>query len=151
MVRAPRVCLSIRPNTGPAGRPAVGRGQHVWSHQMKHRVAFSALNRSPEHKWAMLRQVLLRRHFSLTLQLSLKCFRNMVTSLIEHERIQTTVPKAKELRILAEKMITLGKRGNSDAWSKANGIIQSEFCTRKVFEDFAVRYAYVACIVGARD
>ena len=62
---------------------------------MRHRVAFRKLNRTSEHRLAMLR--------------------NMVTSLIEHDRIRTTVPKAKELRRVADKMVTLAKAILSDA------------------------------------
>jgi large subunit ribosomal protein L17 len=58
---------------------------------MKKRIAFRKLGRQPTHKWAMLR--------------------NMVTSLIKHERIVTTLPKAKELRKLADKVVGLGKNG----------------------------------------
>ena len=58
---------------------------------MRKRIKFRKLGRTGKHKWAMLR--------------------NMVTSLIYHERIQTTLPKAKELKILAERVIGLGKEG----------------------------------------
>ena len=58
---------------------------------MKKRIAFRRLGRTTSHKWAMLR--------------------NMVTSLIKHERIETTLPKAKELRHLADKVVGYGKDG----------------------------------------
>jgi large subunit ribosomal protein L17 len=58
---------------------------------MRHRVGQRKLQRDTEHRMAMLR--------------------NMVTSLLQHERIKTTVPKAKEARPIAERMITLAKRG----------------------------------------
>ncbi|OEU20258.1 ribosomal protein L17 [Fragilariopsis cylindrus CCMP1102] len=62
---------------------------------MKKRLAqFRKLNRTPSHKWSMLR--------------------NMMSSLIEHERIVTTEAKAKELRHLADQMITLAKKGNTN-------------------------------------
>lgn len=57
--------------------------------RMRHRKAFRKLNRTSSHRWAMLR--------------------NMVTQLITHERIKTTVPKAKELRRVADSMVTLAK------------------------------------------
>jgi ribosomal protein L17 len=59
---------------------------------MRKRVAFRKLGMNGEHRWAMLR--------------------NMVTSLIHHERIMTTTARAKELRRVAEKMITHAKKGN---------------------------------------
>lgn len=60
---------------------------------MRKRLAFRKLGRTSTHKWAMLR--------------------NMVTSLIKHERIQTTEPKAKELRKLADKMVGHAKNGTT--------------------------------------
>mmetsp|Transcript_53107 Transcript_53107/g.128936 ORF Transcript_53107/g.128936 Transcript_53107/m.128936 type:complete len:201 (-) Transcript_53107:414-1016(-) len=60
---------------------------------MKKRIAFRKLSRKPAHKWSMMR--------------------NMVSSLIEHERIVTTVAKAKEIRHLADQMVTLAKKGGS--------------------------------------
>ena len=62
---------------------------------MKHRVVGRRLDRTTEHRTAM--------------------FRNMVTSLIEHERITTTAPKAKELKRIADKIITLAKKGGVHA------------------------------------
>jgi large subunit ribosomal protein L17 len=75
---------------------------------MKKRIAFRKLNRTPAHKWSMLR--------------------NMVSSLIEHERIVTTEPKAKELRHLADQMITLAKKGQhipntSSSKDKHSGVV----------------------------
>ncbi len=72
---------------------------------MKHRVAGRKLGRNPSHRKAMLR--------------------NIVTSLLEHERIVTTVPKAKEVRRIAEKMITLGKRGDLHARRQALSYIRT--------------------------
>ena len=67
-------------------------------------------------------------------------FRNMVTSLLEHERIQTTDAKAKELRGVAERMITLGKRGTLHARRQALRTIRSKDVTSKVFDELADRY-----------
>jgi large subunit ribosomal protein L17 len=64
----------------------------------------------------------------------------MVTSLLEHERIQTTDAKAKDLRRVAEKMITLGKRGDLHARRQALRVIRSRTVTAKVFEDLAERF-----------
>jgi large subunit ribosomal protein L17 len=67
-------------------------------------------------------------------------FRNMVTSLLEHERIQTTDAKAKELRRWADKMITLGKRGDLHARRRALSVLRSKGVTAKVFDELAERY-----------
>ena len=66
--------------------------------------------------------------------------RNMVTSLLEHERIRTTDAKAKDLRRVAEKMITLGKRGDLHARRQALRVIRSRSVTAKVFKDLADRF-----------
>jgi large subunit ribosomal protein L17 len=64
----------------------------------------------------------------------------MVTSLLEHERIQTTDAKAKEVRRVAERMITLGKRGTLHARRRAMRIIRRREVTAKVFDELADRY-----------
>jgi large subunit ribosomal protein L17 len=66
--------------------------------------------------------------------------RNMVTSLIEHERITTTDLKAKELRRLAEKMITLGKRGDLHARRQAMRVLRTKEVVAKLFDMVAPRY-----------
>ncbi len=66
--------------------------------------------------------------------------RNLVTSLLEHEKIQTTDAKAKEARRVAEKMITLGKRGDLHAMRQALAVIKKREVVRKVFDTLAVRY-----------
>jgi large subunit ribosomal protein L17 len=65
----------------------------------------------------------------------------MVTSLLEHERIVTTVPKAKETRRVAEKMITLGKRGDLHARRQAMAYIRSRDVVAKLFDEISVQYA----------
>ena len=87
---------------------------------MKHRVAFRKLNRSSKHRRAMLR--------------------NMVTSLIHHERITTTVPKAKELRRVADQMITLGKKGDLSARRRAAAYLMDDRSLSKLFTVLANRY-----------
>ena len=87
---------------------------------MRHRKSGRKLNRSSSHRVALLR--------------------NMVTSLLEHERIQTTDAKAKELRGVAERMITLGKRGDLHARRQALGVIRSKEVTAKVFDELAERF-----------
>ena len=68
-------------------------------------------------------------------------FRNMVTSLLEHERIVTTREKAKELRPIAEKMITLAKRGDMHARRQALSYIRSKDVVHKLFTDIQAQYA----------
>ena len=67
-------------------------------------------------------------------------FRNMVTSLLEHERIETTDAKAREVRRIAERMITLGKRGDLHARRHALRVIRSRDVAAKVFGDLAERF-----------
>lgn len=66
--------------------------------------------------------------------------RNMVTSLLEHESIKTTDARAKALRSLADKMITLGKRGDLHARRQAMEVIRSQKVTHRLFEEIAPRY-----------
>ena len=88
---------------------------------MRHRVAFRKLNRTSSHRLAMLG--------------------NMVSSLLEHEAIQTTLPKAKEARRVAERIITLGKRGGLDNVRRAARTIHDKGLLQKVFGDLKDRYA----------
>lgn len=71
----------------------------------------------------------------------LAVLRNMVTSLIEHERITTTDTRAKELRRLADKMVTLGKRGDLHARRLAMRVIREKRVAKKLFEEIAPRFA----------
>ena len=87
---------------------------------MRHRVRTRKLGRTSAHRKAM--------------------FRNMVTSLLEHERIQTTDAKAKELRRVAERLITLGKRGDLHARRQALRVIRNRDVAAKVFDELAERY-----------
>ena len=86
---------------------------------MRHRKAGRKLGRSSSHRQALLR--------------------NMVTSLLDHERIQTTDAKAKELRRFTERMITLGKRGDLHARRQALRVIRSKEVTAKLFDELADR------------
>ncbi len=88
---------------------------------MRHRKAGRKLNRTTSHRLMMLR--------------------NMVTSLFEHERIETTEAKAKELSRLAERLITLGKRGDLHARRQAMRIINSKKVAQKLFNDITPRFA----------
>jgi large subunit ribosomal protein L17 len=87
---------------------------------MRHRVRAGVLGRSSSHRLAM--------------------YRNLVTSLLEYERIETTDAKAKGVRRLAERMITLGKRGDLHARRRALRVIRSRKVTAKVFDDLAERF-----------
>lgn len=88
---------------------------------MRHRKSGRKLNRTSSHRKAM--------------------FANMAASLIEHEQIVTTLPKAKELRPIVEKLVTLGKRGDLHARRQVIAQIQDEAQTRKLFAAIAPRYA----------
>jgi large subunit ribosomal protein L17 len=88
---------------------------------MKHRVAGRRLDRTTEHRTAM--------------------FRNMVTSLITHERIVTTTPKAKELKRIADKIITLAKKGGTHARRLAFKDVRDPSALAKLFETLAPRFA----------
>ncbi len=88
---------------------------------MRHRKANNKLGMRTSHRVAMLR--------------------NMVTSLLEHESIVTTDARAKALRILADKMITLGKRGDLHARRQALAVIRSKQVTHDLFSDIAPRFA----------
>jgi large subunit ribosomal protein L17 len=67
--------------------------------------------------------------------------RNLATALLEHERIITTEPKAKELRRVADKLVTLGKRGNLHARRQALQVVRSNAVVRKLFDEIAPRFA----------
>jgi large subunit ribosomal protein L17 len=88
---------------------------------MRHRIAGRKLNRTSSHRKAMLN--------------------NMVTSLMEHERIHTTVPKAKEARRLAEKVITLGKKGGLNNIRLASKVVKNRALLQKIFGELKDRYA----------
>ncbi len=66
--------------------------------------------------------------------------RNLVTSLLEHERVRTTDAKAKEARRIAERMITLGKRGTLHARRRAARVLRSRSTVSKLFDTLAARY-----------
>lgn len=67
-------------------------------------------------------------------------FRSLVTSLLDHERIETTEAKAKEVRGLTERMITLGKQGGLPARRRALAFIRSKAVVSKLFDDVAGRF-----------
>jgi large subunit ribosomal protein L17 len=87
---------------------------------MRHGKAHRKLNRTAEHRRAM--------------------FANMAAALIKHEQIVTTLPKAKELRPIAEKLVTLGKRGDLHARRQAIAQIRDLPMVKKLFEVIGPRY-----------
>ena len=87
---------------------------------MRHRIGRRKLNRTSQH-----RQML---------------FRNMAQALIKHEQIVTTLPKAKELRPVVERLITLGKRGDLHARRLAHARLRDDAMTKKLFEVLGPRY-----------
>jgi len=91
---------------------------------MRHRKAGLKLNRTPSHRHAM--------------------FRNMVTSLLKHERIRTTGAKAKEIRRWADHLITLAKRGDLHARRQALAIVREKEVVHKLFEQADERFGAVS-------
>ena len=87
---------------------------------MRHRKAGNQLGRNPSHRRAMLR--------------------NMVTSLLKYEQIETTDAKAKSLRPIAEKMISLAKRGDLHARRQALAYIKDKTVTHRLFDELKDRY-----------
>ena len=88
---------------------------------MRHNVSGRKLNRTPAHRKML--------------------YRNLVTALFKHERIQTTVPKAKEARQVAEKLITFAKRGDLHARRQAARKINEPEVLQKLFAEIGPRYA----------
>ena len=67
-------------------------------------------------------------------------FQNMAAALLKHEQISTTLPKAKELRPIVEKLITLGKRGGLHARRQAWSVLRDDVITTKLFDTLGPRY-----------
>jgi large subunit ribosomal protein L17 len=88
---------------------------------MRHKVSGRQFGRSAGHRKAL--------------------YRNLVTDLLDHEKIQTTEPKAKEIRSIAEKIITLGKNGSLSARRRTLSFVYQERVADKVFKELASRYA----------
>ena len=80
------------------------------------------------------------RKLGVTTSHRLAMFRNMATSLLKHEQITTTLPKAKELRPYVERIITLGKRGGLHARRQAHAQVMDEKVVDKLFTTLADRY-----------
>ncbi|KKL88711.1 hypothetical protein LCGC14_1921980 [marine sediment metagenome] len=88
---------------------------------MRHARGYRRLNRTHEHRKAM--------------------FANMAGSLIEHEQIKTTLPKAKELKRIIDKLVTLGKRGDIHARRQAASRLKQDVYVAKLFDVLGPRYA----------
>ncbi len=80
------------------------------------------------------------RKLGVTSTHRLAMFRNMAVALLKHEQITTTLPKAKELRPVAEKLITLGKRGGLHARRQAYAQLRDDKIVSKLFDGLATRY-----------
>jgi large subunit ribosomal protein L17 len=87
---------------------------------VRHRKKGRQLGRQTKHRWAL--------------------FRNLVTSLLDHERIETTEAKAKEIRGFTDRMITLGKEGTLPARRRALAFLRSKDVVSKLFADVAGRF-----------
>ena len=81
------------------------------------------------------------RRFARSISHRKSMFANLAVSLLEHEQIVTTLPKAKDLRPIVEKLVTLGKRGDLHARRQAISQIGSEAAVKRLFETIAPRYA----------
>ncbi|MCH8198376.1 MAG: 50S ribosomal protein L17 [Proteobacteria bacterium] len=88
---------------------------------MRHGLHGRKLNRTSAHRRAM--------------------FANMAVALLKHEQIKTTLPKAKELRPIVDKLVTLGKRGSLHARRQALSFLRDKGITGKLFDTLAARYA----------
>jgi large subunit ribosomal protein L17 len=88
---------------------------------MRHAMRGRKLGRTTAHRWAL--------------------FRNQLQSLVKHERITTTLPKAKELRPIFEKAVTQGKRGTLHARRRVRRWIPDRHLVQKLFDDIAPRFA----------
>ena len=87
---------------------------------MRHRTSGRKFNRTSSHRQAM--------------------FANMAAALIKHEQIKTTLPKAKDLRRVVDRLITLSKRGNLHARRQALSVLRDTKITGKLFDELAERY-----------
>ena len=88
---------------------------------MRHKIAGRSFSRQSGHRKSM--------------------FKNLAQALIKHEQITTTLPKAKDLRPVVEKLITLGKKGSLHARRMAYAQLRDEDTTKKLFDVLAQRYA----------
>ena len=87
---------------------------------MRHGISGRKLNRTSSHRKAM--------------------FKNMAVAVIKHEQIRTTLPKAKTMRPLIDKLVTLGKRGTLHARRQAFAFLRDDAVVQKLFDSLATRY-----------
>jgi len=87
---------------------------------MRHRIAHRKLNRTPSHRRAL--------------------FMNMANALIKHEQVNTTLPKAKELKRVVDKLVTLGKKGGLHRRRQAFAQLRDDAMVAKLFDTLADRY-----------
>src|SRR5437867_9297862 len=103
----------------------LANSKHLWqdrvSPRMRHRKRTIKLGRTAEHRRALLA--------------------NQVCALIQHQRIQTTLAKAKAVRPLAERMVTLGKNGSIHARRRALAVLRQKSVVKKLFDEIAQRSA----------
>lgn len=88
---------------------------------MKHKIAGRKLNRTSAHRKAL--------------------FRNLAKALIMHEHIKTTLPKAKDLRPIVEKMITAARKGTLHARRTLSSFLQDSYAVKKIMDTLAVRFS----------
>src|SRR5436189_4493067 len=107
-----------RPDRLPKSKPRI---EHRVRHAMRHQKKTIKLGRTAEHRKALLA--------------------NQVCSLIEHQRIKTTLAKAKAVRPLAERMVTLGKNGSIHARRRALAVLRQKGAVKTLFDEIAQRSA----------
>jgi len=88
-----------------------------------------------------MRHGMVSRRFDRPIGYRQMMFRNLVTEILDHEKIKTTAPKAKAIRGMAEKMITLAKSGDLGARRQAVAFITDSKVTEKLFKELGPRYA----------
>ena len=88
---------------------------------MRHNLGYRKLNKTPEHRKAL--------------------FKNMLNSLIKYEQINTTLPKAKELKPQIDKVITIGKKNDLNNKKKLFSKLQDQYSVKKVFNELSKRYS----------
>jgi large subunit ribosomal protein L17 len=88
-----------------------------------------------------MRHGMVSRRFDRPIGVRQMMFRNLVTEILDHEKIKTTEPKAKAVRGMAEKMITLAKAGDLSSRRKALAFITDNKVTEKLFKELGPRYA----------
>src|SRR3979409_484065 len=121
LARCPAILIWANAGGPPATGPTSRRHRtSIEEYEMRHGKVHRKLNRTAEHRRAM--------------------FANMCAALIKHEQIITTLPKAKELRPIVEKLVTLGKKGGLAMRRQAISEMRDLDMTKKLFDTLATRY-----------